>query len=80
MGEISEVLCIPDEFFLIKKEVEETKLVVLKLKTRDRSIPKFQPIPIPMLEFSCQPIQILEFPNYFQPFDVSGTFISYVHK
>ena len=34
---------------------------------RDGSIPKFQPIPI--LEFSCQPISILipilEFPNYF---------------
>ena len=46
--------------------------------TRDGSIPKFQPIPI--LEFSCQPIPILEFPNYFQQLDVSGTFISYVHK
>ena len=32
---------------------------------RDGSIPKFQPIPIPILEFSCQLIPILEFPNYF---------------
>ena len=32
---------------------------------RDGLIPKFQLIPIPILEFSCQPIPILEFPNYF---------------
>ena len=45
---------------LPKKEMEKVRPI-----TRDGSIPKFQPIPI--LEFSCQPIliPILEFPNYF---------------
>ena len=45
--------CTPETLFLNFNE----------FLTRDGSILKFQPIPI--LEFSCQPILILEFPNYF---------------
>ena len=44
--------------------------IYIYIYIRDGSIPKFQPIPIPILEFLCQPIPILipipilEFPNY----------------
>ena len=40
-------------------------VVVVMARLRNGSIPKFQPTPIPILEFPCQPIPILEFPNYF---------------
>ena len=33
----------------------------INISIRDGSIPKFQPIPIPVFEFLCQPIPILEF-------------------
>ena len=46
-----------------------TEAIEVSIINRDGSMPKFQPIPIPILEFSCQPIPILipilEFPNYF---------------
>ena len=51
-------------FFLatvqLLKMLENTRLDLEN--TRDGSIPKFQPMLIPILEFACQPI--LEFPNY----------------
>ena len=57
-----------------------TYYAYLSILSRDGSIPKFQLLQILILEFSCQTIPILEFPNYFQQFDMSGTFISCVHK
>ena len=52
------------------------------IPSRDGSIPKFQPIPIPIpiLEFLCQPIPLLEFKK--KKFIVGSvrTFTSNVHK
>ena len=50
---------------LMKNRGNQLSEIISDVIIRDGSIPKFQPIPILILEFSCQPIPILEFPNYF---------------
>ena len=58
---------------LMKNRGNQLSEIISDVIIRDGSIPKFQPIPILILEFSCQlilefscqPIPILEFSNYF---------------